>query len=97
MEKNFRFIADATRIKRLGLKAALSAFQHWINEIAVWLAETFSETGYAAEWLSLDAGPSQNTRSIKGQPLHKSLEKAVDERVAWLVKLEKISLPKNNK
>ena len=96
MENITGFVADAAKIKRLGIQAGLSAFQHWINEIAVWLEDTFPDVGYSAEWLSLDSGPCRDTRRIKGQQLHKSLEKAVNERISWLIKLEKISEPGND-
>ena len=93
MENITRFVADAAKIKRLGVQAGLNAFNHWINEIAIWLEAAFPNTGYSAEWLSLDAGPCKDTRRIKGQQLHKLLEKAVNERISWLIKLEKISEP----
>jgi len=96
MEKISEFVVKAEKIKRLRLQAGMDLFQHWINEIAVWLEAAFPNTGYSAEWLSLDSGPSKNTRSIKGQLLHKLLEKAVNERISWLVKLEKISEPGND-
>ena len=71
----------------------LAAFRNWLESIALWLEATFPNCGYSAEWLALDAGPPEGDRTGNSQLCKDRLEDAVEERIRWLNKLERVTRP----
>lgn len=71
----------------------LAVFHGWLESIAQWLEATFPNCSYSAEWLALDAGPPQGDRTGNSQLFKDQLEDAVDARIRWLNKLERVTRP----
>ena len=71
----------------------MNGFRIWLESVATWLESTFPNSGYLAEWLALDPGPPEGDRAGNSMLFKKQLEEAVDDRIRWLNKLEKVKRP----
>ena len=73
--------------------STLSSLRDWLESVAAWLETTYPNSGYLAEWLALDPGPPEGDRTGNSMLFKKQLEEAVDDRIRWLNKLERVKRP----
>jgi len=80
-------------IKQSQSISGMLRFKDWLESVAKWLETAFPNAGYTAEWLALDPGPPEGDRSGDLGQFKIQLEEAVDGRIQWLNKLDKVMRP----
>lgn len=79
-------------IKQSQSITTMQDFTDWLESVASWLEIEFPNSGYTAEWLGLDKGLLESDRNGNCGGFQNQME-AVDGRVHWLKKLDRILQP----